>query len=352
MPFDLTSPHLSYMISILDVAREASCSPSLVSKVLRNRMGKSSARPETIARIHETAKRLGYTPNPTARALVQGKRGAIAILIPEFYGQPSSGLDSKLLITIAKDLNIRNERLMLQFYWTIDDLKDALKASNPASVDGIISVLTPSSGNPPLAEILSTVKIPIVTINTQPVADTIPNVGLDQISVGYCATKHLLDCGCKAPLFIACTDNETKMRFKGFKAALQEAGLPFSPSHYWNIQLYRQEILIRNIVESINGKFDWDSIVTPSDSIAFTAIQTLQTHGFRIPDDIQIVGIDNSPICNYAIPHISSVSGCDDERAMIAIRELHNLMNGEKAENHIIEPKVMVRQSTRPLATD
>ena len=148
-------------------------------------MGKSSARPETIARIHETAKRLGYTPNPTARALVQGKRGAIAILIPEFYGQPSSGLDSKLLITIAKDLNIRNERLMLQFYWTIDDLKDALKASNPASVDGIIAVLTPSSGNPPLSEILSTVKIPIVTINTQPVADTIPNVGLDQISVGY-----------------------------------------------------------------------------------------------------------------------------------------------------------------------
>ena len=337
------------MISISDVARAASCSPSLVSKVLRNRMGKSSARPETIARIHETAKRLGYTPNAMARALVKGKRGAIAILIPQFYGQPSSGLDSTLLGTIARELNARSERLMLQFYWTMDELKDALKAANPAAVDGILAVLTTSSENQLINEILSSAPLPIVTIYDQPLSETIPNIGLDQTSVGYCATRHLLDCGCKSPLFVMTADNETQMRFAGFKKALQEANLLFPPSHIWNIQDYQQEILIRKIIESLNGPFDWDSIVTPADSVAFTAIQTLQANGKRVPDEIQIVGIDNSPICNYAIPHISSVSGCDEERAIIAIRELHRLIDGETAENHIVQPKIIVRHSTRPL---
>ena len=69
------------MATLRDIAARLGVSESLVSKVLRGRMGTTKARPEVIRAIHRTAEELGYAPNPAAQALVRGRQDVIGVFL-------------------------------------------------------------------------------------------------------------------------------------------------------------------------------------------------------------------------------------------------------------------------------
>ena len=298
------------MTSLSDVAREVGCSASLVSKVLRGRMGKSSARPEMVRKILETAHRLGYTPNATARALVRGRHNAIAVFLPRWHGQPGSGLDAAVISAIAEELTALGQRLMLQFFLTPDELADALANANPGTVDGILAVL--------------------------PQTQDIPNLA-----------HALLAAGCTAPVFLDSGDAISQRRLSGFRDALAESGRTLRPEHIWPLGGYDPAALPPRLLRALDAQPDWDGLAAPSDPLAFSALQTLRERGIRVPEQIQIVGTDDGPLCGYTQPMLSSVSGQDAARSRLGIQTLQRLIAGESAGHTRLTPQFIARGTTR-----
>ena len=335
------------MTSLSDVAREVGCSASLVSKVLRGRMGKSSARPEKVRKILETAHRLGYTPNATARALVRGRHNAIAVFLPRWHGQPGSGLDAAVISAIAEELTALGQRLMLQFFLTPDELADALANANPGTVDGILAVLQQTQDIPNLAHQLEASPLPVVTLYDEPVSARLPNIGLDQHDVGSCAAHALLAAGCTAPVFLDSGDAISQRRLSGFRDALAESGRTLRTEHIWSLGGYDPAALPPRLLRALDAQPDWDGLAAPSDPLAFSALQTLRERGIRVPEQIQIVGTDDGPLCGYTQPMLSSVSGQDAARSRLGIQTLQRLIAGESVGHTRLTPQFIARGTTR-----
>ena len=221
-------------------------------------------------------------------------------------------------------------------------------------VDGLI--IEPSRSevfckNEPIYKELDAMGIPYVFIQGRyQQLKSRPCVLLNERRGGYLAAKHLIDTNHKniAGIF-KMDDYQGTERYKGFVQAFNDGHVPLNPDYtLWFHTEDRRVKPMASVAELLEQKNPVDGIVCYNDQIAVSVLNGLRALGYRVPEDISIVGYDNSSLAVNATIGLTSVNHPKEQLGEAAARMLLDLINGTADMDHckkIMEPELIIRES-------
>ncbi len=336
-------------VSSHDVARHAGVSQSTVSLVLSGRAG-TRISAETRQRVLEAAQELNYTINVAARALVTGRTNRLAVVPIHpgglldrdmYYGQILNGITLGALTA--------NHNLLLHSanYPDWQSLQgDILNGSS----DG--ALLIGRHHDDPLTQALLDAGFPTVCISYYTSHPVCIAVDCDNVSGGYLAVKHLLDCGHRHLAFSAPSAPETweKERRRGAEEALQEAG--FDPQSMLTLGPEfsdQHEDWIERLVARLNATSPRPTgLFCTEENQARLLVEGLEAHGICVPEDLAVVSFNSTELSARARPPITSVRQPLVEIGKEAVRLLHALIAGEETPPGVrrLPVRLEIRKST------
>jgi LacI family transcriptional regulator len=324
-----------------DVARLAGVSRSTVSFVLNNTPGIKISE-ETRRRVLEAVKILDYKPNAIARSLAKQKTEAIAFFVldianPVFPNMARgiedvarhNGYTLLLCNTDGKSLReLRYMNLMLE-----------------RRVDGVI---VGALSNEEVSRLARKKNMPLVILE-HPRLHEHDVVYADNIQGSYEAVKYLIELGHTRIAHITINPESiiVRERIEGYKKALEDAKIPFDENL---LKIFYDQV---NEETAINELFSLPNPPTAifafSDFMAIQIMKILIKRGIRIPQDISIVGFDDT-LANLTIPELTTVSQPFYEMGVKAAEVLiERLKNPDLPIQHIKLPtKLVIRDSTAP----
>ena len=283
-------------VTLHDIAKATGYTINTVSRALKD---KDDISRETCAYIQRVAREMGYVRNYLASSLRSGRTGTLAMI---------AGSMTNPFYAILTDL-IQREAVSLNYSLLIlchqDDPETELKAVEMAisrQVDGVL--ITPCSFDSPALSQLRDSRIPFVLLSRYQENTQDDCVYCNDEEGGYLAGRHLIETGHRklAMLSYHQVVFSSRKRFTGFRRACAEAGIPESDIQYACLEK-PDEILSRLrdwIGRGVTGLFSF------CDVEAWNTITLLENSGFRVPEDLKVIGFDNilgylsfpKPICS------------------------------------------------------
>ncbi|MFC1419107.1 LacI family DNA-binding transcriptional regulator [Streptacidiphilus cavernicola] len=301
------------------VAERAGVGRGTVSRVI-NDSPRVSERAK--AAVQQAISELGYVPNRAARTLVTRRTDSVALVVPEaetrLFSEPYF---SEIIRGVAAELSDTNMQLLLILVRTDqerDRLADYLGAHR---VDGVLMVSVHSDD--PLPDLLERLGIPAVLGGRRSDLEPLSYVHSDNLGGARTAVRHLLSRGCaKVATITGPLDMEVaRARLDGYRRALEEAGLP-----------YREELVgLGDFTETAGHRVmgellercpDLDAVFAASDLMAAAAMRVLRQAGRRVPEDVAVVGFDDSAIARHTDPPMTSVRQPTEEMGRVMARLL------------------------------
>lgn len=288
-------------VTIHEVARHASVSPMTVSRVIN---GESNVRDTTRELVMEAVRALNYRPNPAARVLA----GARDIRIALIYSNPSASYLSEMLVG-ALDGSHRAAAQLVLDRW--DNLKPAAeKAAAQKLAEGVTGVILP----PPLCEskaiaaAFAAEGVPAVAMATGRAREDVSCVRIDDFHAAREMTLHLISLGHSRIAFIKGQPTQTAsaQRLAGFEAAMQESGIEVDPAlvvqgffTYKSGLEAAEKLLARKRIPT--------AIFASNDDMAAAAISVAHRRALDVPNDISVVGFDDTPIATTVWPELTTI---------------------------------------------
>jgi DNA-binding LacI/PurR family transcriptional regulator len=341
-------------VRLRDVAARAGVSVGSASQAF--------GRPELVSdevrsRVFEAAEQLGYAgPDPTARRLRTGRAGAIGVIFSErLRYQFTDPAAPEFLGGIAQSLEKQHLGLLL-----IPDARERDVVADTvrgAAVDGFI--IYSATRNDPRVEAALARGIPIVTVD-QPRDLPTPFVGIDDRAAARTAAEHLLELGHErigVISFIGALDHAGKLtldisveRLAGYREALGSA---------WNDDAVRiarpnaPEPARVAALELLRGDRRPTAILAMSDVLALGALQAAAELGLHVPDDLSLVGFDDSPAASLAMPPLTTIAQPHEEKGRLAADWLLEAIaerRMRRGRRTLLPTQLVVRKSTAPPA--
>lgn len=293
-----------HAVTLADVGQLAGVSPSTVSRVVSNRTAVS---PEVREVVERAIVRLGYVPNRAARSLATSRSGAIGVLIYEPYDQWSSDpFIPPMLFGISEGLAQTDVQIVLMMAASRRDEERAQRYLQNSHLDGVILVGS-HSGDSALDQIVR-LGVPIV-FNGRPALDIdVDYVDADHRSGSRTAVSHLAATGCRriATIHGPLDMPSSRDKLEGYQDALIAGGLPFdaalvAPGNY-------NPTLAAEAIRTLLAEHpDIDGVFVASDMMAAAVVDVILEAGLRIPDDIAVVGYDDTPVAVAIRPKLTTV---------------------------------------------
>ncbi|SHE52090.1 transcriptional regulator, LacI family [Mariniphaga anaerophila] len=289
-------------ITIKEVAEALNCSISTVSRAFNN---KSEIHPDTRERVLQVAAKMGYHPNPIARKLTQQRSYNVGVVVPEFlnpfFPEVIMGIQDVLL---EKGYQV----LIMQSNENDETEQKNLKTLEDNFVDGIILSLTQESKNINYLQHLINKNYPLVLFNRTNESLTVSKVLFDDYKWALFATEHLIQQGLKELVHIAGKSHLTlsKKRKQGFIDAHRKHKLPVDSSKIIETG-FLVEDGIRTVMELIDNDTLPEGFFCVNDATAMGAIKALKKNGYKVPQDIAIMGFTDTPVSSMIEPPLSSV---------------------------------------------
>lgn len=266
------------MPTMKDVAREAGVALGTVSRVINGQQVGEEYR----IKVEEAAQRLGYQVNPYARGLKTNKTNIIAVILPS--------TDNPYFASLAQQLNIaltrRNYQMMLFLTDSHHEREDAcIRMVRQNKVDGIIGLT--------YSMVQVGEDIPFISIDRY-FNSNVPCVASDNYGGGRLAAERLAACGCKKLLFLRTGSpipGEADKRGDGFVTGCTLLQIPydtFRMNECTDVNVFR-EYFQKHMVD---GKLEHDGIFCSTDHLAAQIRLLLEDMGFRVPEDVQLIGYD------------------------------------------------------------
>ncbi len=314
------------MVTIKDIARDTGLSPATVARVLND---DARTRPETRARVRESADRLGYVANNAAQMMRGRSARLIGLIVPDilnnFYATMAKAMtevcedaDHQLVLAVTEDDPEREERQMR-----------AMVAARAAAV-----ALVPSRA--PTAATLELAK-------RQPFAQLVrhaPRLGPDWFGFGEAdaieaATAHLIALGHRRILLVCGGDRYStgRARLEGYRRALAAAGAPLDPALVRagrpNAEHGRAAIL--------DGAEAAGAVIAAGVDLTLGVVEAIEERGLRVPDDMSVVGFGDAPwqrwwrsgMTRVTLPVRDIVLGCGTHLARMARKRAADDRSGD-----------------------
>ena len=333
-----------------EVAAAAGVSRATVSRVVN---GLDRVSPATRQSVQRAVERLGYTPNRVARSLATRRTDSVALVIPEpatkLFGDP---FFPRLVTGISEVLSAADKQLVLLAPQTQDDEARLERYLAAAQADGVL--LVSLHGDDPLPSDLLRRGIPVV-IGGRPTIEGVNHVDVDNVQGAMSAVRHLIGLGRRrvatitGPLDMAVASD----RLEGYRRALREAGLA-RDSVLEASGAFEQEAARRAMSELLDRAPDIDAVFAASDLMAAGALQALRRAGRRVPQDVAVVGYDDSLIASSTEPPLSSVRQPTEDMGREMARLLLAVISTPSpvARRVILDTQLVIRQSSGGEAAD
>ncbi|BBN99879.1 MULTISPECIES: LacI family DNA-binding transcriptional regulator [Sporolactobacillus] len=331
------------MATIRDVAKAAGVSVATVSRIINN---KGEASPETIARVQQVIQKLHYRPNSIAKSLSKRRSNLIALLIPT--------LNNPFFPELVREIEAAaNQKGFHIFLCNTDDDRHKVKyyldsiLSHYACAAIINSLYVESED----LDRLESQGILTLTIDRAQFSHPYSAISVDHQSGAKKAVSHLLDQGCRKIIHLSGPKGQMSSidRLSGYQEALN-AFNPDLPQKvvYAHFDLFSGYQSIQSLIQS---GFLFDGIFCSDDALALGAMRACLEAGFKIPDQVKIVGYDNILFSRYVTPSLSTISQHMKEMGNLAITEIISLMQQPNAKPKKIrlQPDLVIRESSTQL---
>lgn len=324
-----------------DVAERAEVSVTTVSHVVNETRHVSD---ELRERVQEAMDALGYRPNRLARSLRRGETHTIGVVVPDssnpFFAEVARGVeDTSFAQRYSVILCNSDGDLEKELFYT-----NVLTAKQ---VDGILFVAAGVSTEH--IRTLQKQKVPLVVVDRE-----IPDVSVDEVLTdnvygGESVTRHLIDLGHRRIGCITGPSNVTPSadRVTGYGRALEEASLPFD-----------EEIVLKGDFQYEGGYRAAERLLTMDDPptaifacndlMAVGVIRAAREMGWRVPDDLSVVGFDDVRLASFTSPPLTTVAQPKYEMGVVATELLLERMESRDRppQHRLLETRLVVRQST------
>lgn len=306
-------------------------------------MGTTVATEKSVKAIRQRALEIGYVKNSAAAGLALGRQNVIAVYIHQ-HGVAGSGIAEGLVLGIAGEARRRQQRLILNYFGDMSEFDMLAADINRNQMDHVILIGVMHKELIPRIERIRKQDIRVATMMDCGIHPSIANFGVNQSRIGESATQHLIEHGCRNIAHIKAVD----YRYDGYRKALEAGGLAYRPELVYDSGLkdFSYEAGKRGATELMARGHKIDGIVAQSDLQALGAMHMLLSMNVRIPEDVKIIGVDNSPFCTFSIVPMSSVSQEDQKRGALVVQKLLKSLDGEPLKTIEIDPVVCARRST------
>jgi LacI family gluconate utilization system Gnt-I transcriptional repressor len=328
-------------VTLADVASLAGVSPITVSRALR---GERAVDPELVARVKQAADRLGYVPDPAARALASRHSKHVALLIPML----SNALFVDLLESVQGTLRRAGYQTLIGVtHYDAGEEEQLLREQllhRPAGL--LVTGLDRSDTTRALIQASGVPCVHLMEISDKP---DVYSVGFSQAKAAAALTRHLLERGHRRIAFAAAQlDPRTLQRLGGWRAEMQAAGL-HAPTLEWLNPAPSSIALGSTMFEQIVAQTPpVDAIFFCNDDLAQGALLAALRLGLPIPQRVAVAGFNDLTGSDQMVPPLTSVRTPRAEIGSAAASMLLALMRGESPPSHCVDVgyEVVVRQST------
>ncbi|EAC8104244.1 LacI family transcriptional regulator [Listeria monocytogenes] len=318
--------------SIKDIAKLSGVSVATVSRVI-NDNGRFSE--ETRKKVLAVIKETNYQMNFSAKSLRMNKSFSVGILVPDisnyFFSSVVQQIEAILFDQGYSTIICNTGR-------NLDKEMAYLNMLESKMVDGLIVI----SGADEFGFKYTNAEngIPYVCIDRQPKdkKDTI-FISSNHYQGAFEATEALIHAGVKSPVIFMHSrqSSSAKERLKGFQDALKKNNIRYDP----DVSKFTVDLQIhdyqKSIITFVNEVTTMDGIFAINDNIALELLNLLPTIGKKIPNDIKVIGFDDTPQCNYTVPKLSSVKQNIPKIAQITVDNLITIIKNPKQKKRITE---------------
>lgn len=333
-------------VTIYDLAEQLDVSPATVSRSLNDHPSISE---KTKEKVLSVAKKAGYRTNNFAANLSKQKSNTIGVIVPKL----NSNFMSTVLSGIEKVANDIGYNLIISQSLESEE-KEKLNAKTlyDSGVDALLVSLAYETKNHEHFATFTDKKIPLLFFDRVFDLPNCPTILIDNKAAGFDATEHLIQEDCRNILHIAGSlrRNVYYERFQGYKEALRIYGLSYSENNLMETDLEIDKVV--EVVKHIRGSAEKiDGIFVSSDSFAVHCIIALKKSGYRIPEDIKVVGFNNDPVSEVISPNLTTIDYPGYKMGVLAGQSIIGHLNGsidiQSADQIIIKHKLIVRESTK-----
>ncbi|MBN0045769.1 LacI family DNA-binding transcriptional regulator [Streptomyces actuosus] len=323
-----------------EVAARAGVGRGTVSRVINGSPRVSAA---TRAAVEAAVAELGYVPNNAARALAANRTDAIALVVPEpetrFFAEPYF---SDMLRGVGAELAETQMQLLLIFAGNDRERRRLAQYLAAHRVDGVLLVSV--HADDPLPDLVAQLEIPAVISGPRSAAETLTSVDSDNYDGARQAVEHLLARGRRRIAHITGRLDVygAQRRADGYRAALRDAGYE-ADLRLIEVGDFTEEGGHRAMGALLDRCPDLDAVFAGSDVTAAGARRLLREAGRRIPDDVALIGYDDSAIARHMDPPLTSVRQPIQEmgRRMIDLL-LTEIADRRPAPTRELEPRQLV----------
>ena len=320
--------------NIREIAKRAGVGIATVSRYLN---GTGYVSDEVKLKIQKEIDESGYTPNALARAIFTKNSKTIGLMIPNitnpFFNQMATAIEeysNKMGYTIFLCNMEDNKEKEIKYL-------DVLKSHRVAGI-----IASRSQCN----EEYLNLQIPVVSFENH-ISPQIITISSDNYNGGRKAFNHLYEKGCRNILHIKgpVQFEATEARCKGFVDAAAEKNIEV------DIVEFESDFKVRMLERDLNNIKDIDTyegIFVFNDIAAAIVMKHLNKKGIKVPEQIQIIGYDNSFIGELLQPSLTTIDQSVSELGKLAVELLIRVINGEDVpiEDILLETKLIQRDTT------
>ncbi|MEU8340729.1 transcriptional regulator, LacI family [Actinomadura meyerae] len=324
-----------------EVAARAGVGRGTVSRVVN---GSPRVSPQAREAVLRAIDELGYVPNRAARTLVTRRTDTVALVVAEsdqrLFGEPYF---AGIIRGISNGLGDTGLQLLLALARSPAEYGRLEEYLTTQHVDGVL--LTSLHAEDPLPAKLEANGVPTVLGGCPPGLSPVSYVDVDNRSGAREAVGHLIAGGRRRIATIAGPQDMGVGidRLAGYREALGDAGLP----EYVEYGDFGEASAIAAAERLLAREPELDAVFAASDPMAFGALRILHRRGRRIPDDVAVIGFDDSSAAAIADPPLSTVHQSLEEMGVEMARLLVSRIRGEAVDEPVVilQPHLVLRES-------
>jgi LacI family gluconate utilization system Gnt-I transcriptional repressor len=327
--------------TLADVARLAEVSAMTASRALRGATTVDQALSE---KVREAARKLGYAPDPAARALASQRSSHVAVLVPS--------LTNALFVDLLEEAQgcLRQagyQTLIGVTHYDADEESQQLQEHllhRPAGV-----LLTGTPGSRAMREAMEAQAVPCVHMMEILEQPGLCSVGFSQVEAAMAMTNHLLERGRRRIAFVAVQlDDRTLQRLQGWRLAMQRAGLHDERLEWRDPAPSSIGLGAAILPQLLDSAARPDAIFFCNDDLAQGALMAALRLGIDVPGRVAIAGFNDLPLSEHTVPRLSTVRTPRGQVGREAAMLLVQLMRGESVARPRIDLgfELVVRETT------
>ena len=331
----------SFSVTIRDVARKAGVSVATVSRYINRN---TTVSPEVSERLRTVMTDLKYVPHAAARHLASRKTRVVGLLLNnlhnDFFVPLLNGVEDVVrkkgynLLIATHHASIRNE---------------TPPPIGPHNTDGML-VFSDGLMDEDLVS-LNSIGFPMVLVHrTPPPSVTLPSVTVENVEVTKKLVEHLICVHNKRRILFLrgpIHQEDSARREAGYKSALQSNNIPFDENLILNGE-FEREVAFQSMNDFLgNGrKVDFDAVFSGDDDAAIGVLRSLQSHGYKIPQDVAVTGFDDLGFAPFLNPPLTTVRAPTETVGRIATERLFGLLENHPSDEVVILPTEIIFRSS------